>query len=161
SQDQHRICQTGWKVTTRNQGATQHHGAQRSPRRPKPMSVMASRPILRWALPAGVVVAVLGGGVISNQLRAAANVTLPDRSPVQLMVDVQSANLPGVSGTVVEKADLGLPALPDSIGGDGSSQLNSLISGSHTLRVWYSGPEKTRVALLGAVGESDIIRNGN
>jgi outer membrane lipoprotein-sorting protein len=125
------------------------------------MSVMATRPILRWALPAGVLVAVLGGGVVSTQLRAAANVTLPTRSPAQLMVDVQGANLTGVSGTVVEKADLGLPALPDSLGGDGSSQLNSLISGSHTLRVWYSGPDKTRVALLGAVGESDIIRNGN
>ncbi len=125
------------------------------------MSVMASRPILRWALPAGVVVAVLGGGVVSNQLRAAANVTLPDRGPAQLMVDVQSANVTGVSGTVVEKADLGLPALPEGLGGDGSAQLNSLISGSHTLRVWYSGPDKTRVALLGAVGESDVIRNGN
>lgn len=125
------------------------------------MSVMASRPILRWALPAGVVVAVLGGGVVSNQLRAAANVTLPERGPAQLMVDVQSANLTGVSGTVVEKADLGLPALPEGFGADGSAQLNSLISGSHTLRVWYSGPDKTRVALLGAVGESDIIRKGN
>jgi outer membrane lipoprotein-sorting protein len=99
--------------------------------------------------------------VVSNQLRAAANVTLPERGPAQLMVDVHSANLTGVSGTVVEKANLGLPALPEGFGGDGSAQLNSLISGSHTLRVWYSGPDKTRVALLGAVGESDIIRNGN
>ncbi|GIH19093.1 hypothetical protein Raf01_72650 [Rugosimonospora africana] len=99
--------------------------------------------------------------MVSNQLRAAANVTLPERSPAQLIVDVQSANLTGVSGTVVEKAALGLPTLPERLGGDGSSQLNSLISGSHTLRVWYSGPDKTRVALLGAVGESDIIRNGN
>ncbi|GAA5196692.1 outer membrane lipoprotein carrier protein LolA [Rugosimonospora acidiphila] len=99
--------------------------------------------------------------MLSTQLRAAANVSLPARSPAQLMVDVQSADVTGVSGTVVEKADLGLPALPDSTGGDGSSQLNSLVSGSHTLRVWYAGPDKTRVALLGAVGESDIIRNGD
>jgi outer membrane lipoprotein-sorting protein len=99
--------------------------------------------------------------VLSTQLRAAAAVGLPQRSPTQLLVDVQSSNLTGVSGTVVEKADLGLPALPDSLGGSGSSQLNSLVSGSHTLRVWYSGPDRTRVALLGARGESDIIRNGN
>jgi outer membrane lipoprotein-sorting protein len=125
------------------------------------MSVMASRPILRWALPSGVLVAVLGAAVVSTQLRASADVTLPQRSPTQLLVDVQSAQVTGVSGTVVEKADLGLPALPESLGGSGSAQLNSLISGSHTLRVWYSGPDRTRVALLGAVGESDIIRNGD
>jgi outer membrane lipoprotein-sorting protein len=124
------------------------------------MSVMASRPVLRWAVPAGVVVAVLGAGVLSSELRASASVTLPERSPAQLLVDVQQANLTGVSGTVVERADLGLPALPQGLGGDGSANLNSLVSGSHTLRVWYSGPDKVRVALLGSLGESDIIRNG-
>jgi outer membrane lipoprotein-sorting protein len=106
-------------------------------------------------------VTILGTGVVSTQLRASADAALPQRSPTQLLVDVHSAQVTGGSGTVVEKADLGLPALPDNLGGSGSSQLNSLISGSHTLRVWYSGPDKTRVALLGAIGESDIIRNGD
>jgi outer membrane lipoprotein-sorting protein len=94
-------------------------------------------------------------------MRASADVTLPARSAAQLLVDLQTAQLNGASGTVVERANLGLPALPDSIGGGGSSQLNSLVTGSHTLRVWYSGPDKARVALLGALGESDVIRNGN
>jgi outer membrane lipoprotein-sorting protein len=124
------------------------------------MSVMASRPVLRWAVPAGVLVAVLGGGALTTALRASADASLPPRSAAQLLVDLQTAQLDGVSGTVVERADLGLPALPTSIGGDGSAQLSSLISGSHTLRVWYSGPDKARVALLGAVGEADIIHNG-
>jgi outer membrane lipoprotein-sorting protein len=105
-------------------------------------------------------VAVLGAGVLSNSLRASASVTLPQRSPAQLLVDLQKANLTGVSGTVTERADLGLPALPDSIGGDGSASLNSLITGTHTLRVWYSGPDKVRVALIGTLQESDVIRNG-
>jgi outer membrane lipoprotein-sorting protein len=124
------------------------------------MSVMASRPVARWAVPAGVLVAVLGAGVLSNSLRASASVSLPQRSPAQLLVDLQKANLTGVSGTVIERADLGLPTLPDGIGGDGSANLNSLITGSHTLRVWYSGPDKVRVALVGALQESDVIRNG-
>jgi len=34
------------------------------------------------------------------------------------------------------------------------------VSGSHTLRVWYAGPDRLRVALLGQLGESDLIRNG-
>jgi outer membrane lipoprotein-sorting protein len=124
------------------------------------MSVMASRPVVRWAVPAGVLVAVLGAGVLSNSLRASASVPLPERSPAQLLVDLQRADLTGVSGTVTERADLGLPALPNGAGGDGSADLNSLVTGSHTLRVWYSGPDKLRVALIGALEESDVISNG-
>jgi outer membrane lipoprotein-sorting protein len=125
------------------------------------MSVMASRPVVRWAVPAGVVAAVLGAAVLSNSLRASASVSLPQRSPAQLLVDLQRANLTGVSGTVIENADLGLPALPNSVGGDGSADLNALVTGSHTMRVWYSGPDKLRVALIGALAESDIVRNGS
>jgi outer membrane lipoprotein-sorting protein len=124
------------------------------------MSVMASRPVVRWVVPGGVLVAVLGGGAIATTLSATAEASLPARSAAQLLVDVQTARLDGASGTVAEKADLGLPALPD-IGGGASANLNSLVSGSHTLRVWYSGPDKARVALLGGMGESDVIRNGS
>ena len=56
------------------------------------------------------------------------------------------------------EADLGLPAIP--IAGQGSSELSSLASGTHTLRVWYSGPDHARVALLGTLGETDVITNG-
>jgi outer membrane lipoprotein-sorting protein len=125
------------------------------------MSVMASRPAVRWAVPAGVLVAVLGAAVLSNSLRASASVTLPDRTPAQLLVDVAQANLTGMSGTVTERADLGLPALPNGVGGQGSANLNALVAGSHTLRVWYSGPDKVRIALIGALDESDVIRNGS
>jgi outer membrane lipoprotein-sorting protein len=124
------------------------------------MSVMASRPVLRWVVPAGVLLAVLGGGAATTALTASADSSLPPRSAAQLLVDLQTARLDGVSGTVVERADLGLPTLPGVMGGDGSSQLNSLVTGSHTLRVWYSGQDKARVALLGAVSETDVIANG-
>ncbi len=122
---------------------------------------MASRPVLRWALPAGIVTVVLAGGAIATALRASADVRLPPRSAAQLLVDLQTARLDGVSGTVVERADLGLPGLPPglSLGGGGAADVTSLISGTHTLRVWYSGTDKARVALLSATGESDIIVN--
>jgi len=64
---------------------------------------------------------------------------------------------------VVQKADLGLPALPVAAGdhgGSASSDLSSLISGTHTMRVWLAGPDKARMALLGTLGESDVILNG-
>jgi outer membrane lipoprotein-sorting protein len=60
----------------------------------------------------------------------------------------------------MQRADLGLPSLP-GVGGQGSSELTSLVSGRHTLRVWYAGPDQARVAVLGTLGETDVIRNGN
>jgi outer membrane lipoprotein-sorting protein len=41
-----------------------------------------------------------------------------------------------------------------------SSDLTSLISGAHTMRLWVAGPDKARMALLGTLGESDVIYNG-
>lgn len=111
---------------------------------------------MRWVVPAGVTAVVLGAGGIADMLPAGAAEPLPPRSAQQLLLDVQEARSTGLSGTVVQRTDTGLPELPRS----GSSDLISLVSGNHTLRLWYSGPRKTRVALLGTLGESDVIRNG-
>ncbi|HZN18685.1 MAG TPA: hypothetical protein VFB84_11005 [Micromonosporaceae bacterium] len=116
-----------------------------------------ARSFVRWAVPVGVALAVAGVGGATTALRAAAQPELPERSAAQLLVDLQTARLEALSGTVVLRADLGLPALP---GMAGSGQLGALLNGFHTLRVWYSGPDKVRLALLGTLGESDIIRNG-
>jgi outer membrane lipoprotein-sorting protein len=123
------------------------------------MSNFTSRPVLRWAVPAAVAVAVVGAGVAAKTLAGAAEPDLPPRTAAQLLVDLQTARLDGLSGTVVERADLGLPAIP-ALTGEQSAELTSLASGKHTLRVWYSGPEKARVSLLGTQGQSDIIHNG-
>lgn len=127
------------------------------------MSQLFSRPLLRWFVPASAALAVVGGGVAIGALTAAVEPTLPPRSAAQLLVDIQTARLDGLSGTIVQRADLGLPALPGMgrpASGQGSADLSSLITGTHTLRVWYSGPDKVRVALLGTLGETDVITNG-
>jgi outer membrane lipoprotein-sorting protein len=123
------------------------------------MSIFLTRPALRWLAPVTVAGAVLGVGLGVNVLTAAAEPTLPARSAAQLLVDLETARLDGLSGTVVQRSDLGLPSLP-GMAGQGSSDLTSLVSGSHTLRVWYAGPDSARIALMGTLGESDIIRNG-
>lgn len=121
-----------------------------------------SRPLLRWAVPVGVAAAVFGVSAGVTALRAAADPSLPARSAAQLLVDLQTARLDGLSGTVVLKSDLGLPSIPTAKGaGSGGASLGSLINGSHTLRVWYSGPDKARIALLDTLGESDVITNGH
>src|SRR5690349_21686372 len=138
-------------------------------RRCTQMSIFTSRPATRWAAPAIAAVAVVGAGVAAKTLAVAAEPDLAPRSAAQLLVDLQTAKLDGLSGTVVERADLGLPAITSLLGnlggqagtGAGSANLTSLISGKHTLRVWYSGPDKARVALVGTDGETDVIHNGN
>jgi outer membrane lipoprotein-sorting protein len=126
------------------------------------MSIFEKSPALRWAVPAVTAVALVGGGSAIGGLHASAGSGLPARSAAQLLVDVQKARLDGLSGTVVQKSDLGLPELPTSgdSGGMASSDLTSLISGTHTMRVWFAGPDKARMALLGTLGESDVIRSG-
>lgn len=123
------------------------------------MAITTFRSVPRWAVPVAVLATVVGGGAAARTLTASADPTLPPRSAAQLLVDLQTARLDGGSGTVVQQADLGLPALP-GLGGQGSSNLQSLTSGSHTMRVWYAGPDRARVALLGTLGESDFIRDG-
>jgi outer membrane lipoprotein-sorting protein len=118
---------------------------------------------LRYGVPALVAVAAIGAGPFVNAVTADAHGSLPSRTAAQLLVDVQQAQVKGISGTVVETTDLGLPALP-SIGGAGggnSADFSSLLSGSHTMRVWYAGPDRVRLALLGQLGESDLLRNGS
>ncbi|MGE5828373.1 MAG: LolA family protein [Micromonosporaceae bacterium] len=122
------------------------------------MPVLTSRSTLRWLAPVAVAAAVLGGGAGIGALTAAAEPELAPRSAAQLLVDLQTARLDGLSGTVVARADLGLPTLPGV--GAQSVDLTALLAGTHTLRVWYAGPDRTRIALLGPLAETDIVRNG-
>ncbi len=126
------------------------------------MSLFERIPALRWTVPAVTALALVGGGAAVGGLRAIAGDGLPARTAAQLLVDVQKARLDGLSGTVFQKSDFGLPDLPvaGASGGTGSSSLTSLLSGTHTMRVWFAGPDKARMALLGTLGESDVIHNG-
>jgi outer membrane lipoprotein-sorting protein len=116
--------------------------------------------MVRWLAPVAVagVIALIASGVFS----ADANPNLAPQTAGQLLASVAQADTPTFSGTVVEKASLGLPELPN-LGGDSSTSsqgLLSLLSGSHTTRIWYGGPTKQRVALLDSLGEQDVFRNG-
>lgn len=126
------------------------------------MSVFRSRPALRWLVPAAAAVVVVGGGAAAGTIVASADPALPQRSAAQLLVDLQGAKVDGLSGTVVQTADLGLPSLPGvTSGGADSAQLMNLVAGTNTARVWYAGEDKVRLAILGTLGETDVIRNGS
>jgi outer membrane lipoprotein-sorting protein len=118
---------------------------------------------LRWLIPSAAAVAVIGGGAAAGTIVASADPALPERSAAQLLVDLQSADPSGFSGTVVQSADLGLPGIAGLLGNatGGSGNLTSLIAGSNTARLWYAGEEKMRFSLLGTSSETDVIRNGS
>lgn len=80
------------------------------------MSVFSSRRLSRWVIPATAAVTVIGGGAAIGTFAASADPSLPPRSAAQLLVDLQTARLDGLSGTVVQRTDLGLPGLPTSAG---------------------------------------------
>ncbi|MEW2374943.1 sigma-E factor regulatory protein RseB domain-containing protein [Micromonospora sp. NPDC047812] len=121
------------------------------------MSVLKSRPVLRWLVPVTAVATVIGGGAALGTFAAQAEPSLPPRTAAQLLVDLQTSRLEGLSGTVVQRADLGLPPLAGLVAGDGPADL---LTGTHTLRVWHSGPDRQRIALVDTLGERDVIRNG-
>lgn len=109
-----------------------------------------------WAAPlAGLLVV---GTAVAVPMVASASPKLPDRTAAQLLVDISKADGTALSGTVVETARLGLPALPE-VGGSAITP-TSLLSGSHTAHVWYDGKHKSRVALVGSLAETDLVHNG-
>jgi outer membrane lipoprotein-sorting protein len=114
----------------------------------------------RWAVPIGAV-AVVGIVIAGSAIARGQNTpTLPARTTAQLLaaVDNPSALPPAMTAVVQENASLGLPDLPGS--SDPLSGL-SLLSGSHTFKIWYDGPAKVRVAIPVTMGESDLRRDGD
>jgi outer membrane lipoprotein-sorting protein len=112
----------------------------------------------RWAVPAAAL--VITGGVLAGSLISAAQAApgLPARTPAQLLAEAGSSKTPPLTGTVVETASFGLPSLP---GTADPASLASLLTGSHTVKVWYAGPDHFRLAVPSSLSESDVIRDGS
>ncbi|MGJ3508510.1 LolA family protein [Enemella sp. A6] len=116
------------------------------------MAWTQKHPITRWAVPAAAVAAIAAMTVIPM---AGADPKLPPKSPEQLLVDIHNSNVDEFHGTVETSADLGLPALP------GDSDYTALLSGTHTVRVWQDGADKSRASLMGEDSETTVVRNGD
>jgi outer membrane lipoprotein-sorting protein len=112
----------------------------------------------RWAVPAGAL--IITGGIMAGSLISVARAApgLPAKTPAQLLAEVADSTTPPLTGTVVETASFGLPALPAT---GSPASLSSLLTGSHTIRVWYASPEHFRLAVPESLSESDVIRDGS
>ena len=117
----------------------------------------------RWAAPA-VLVAAAGGLLAGSALpSAAAAPPLPARSAGQLLAAVTGpAAAPPLSGTITETTALGLPALPGAaaLGAGAPVSAASLLASSHTVQIWYAGPDHFRLALPQSMSEDDLVRSG-
>lgn len=123
------------------------------------MPLFDRRPALRWLVP-GATVAVIAAGTLVGTASVSADAGLEPLTPAQLLVALQEAPTPALSGTVQVTTDLGLPELPRSMAPAGTDP-TALIGGTHTLRVWADGPERARLAILGEGEEYDVVRNGD
>ena len=114
---------------------------------------------LRWALPAGVAAVAAAVAVVPGAATAGDAPVLPPRTAADLLAQLGSSDVAALSGTVVETSRLGLPELPAGAGG--STGPLALATGSTTLKVWYDGPERQRIAILGALAEYDAVHSGS
>jgi outer membrane lipoprotein-sorting protein len=114
----------------------------------------------RWAVP-GAAVAVTAAVIAALQIPAAqAAPNLPGRTPAQLLASISSdAKVPPLTGTVVETASLGLPQLPQAA--NSPSSLTSLLTGSHTVKVYYQDATHYRLAVPQPQSETDVIADGS
>jgi outer membrane lipoprotein-sorting protein len=102
-------------------------------------------------------VAVVAGVGALGPVVADASPDLPGITAQDLLAKVQTAKVDGLSGTVRSAADLGLPALP---GAEGESQIPDLLTGEHTARVAFAGPDKARVSVLDNMAERVLTTDG-
>ena len=112
-----------------------------------------------WSVPVLTAAAVAAAALLPSAASASPHPKLPVRTAAQLLTAVQHSSVEHLSGTIVETARLGLPSLPGNAGA-ASLSWQTLVSGTHTARVWLDGQDRQRLALLGQLSESDVVRNG-
>lgn len=143
-------------------------------------SVVLRHPTLAWVAPA-IAVLVLGTVATGAFTSSSSTASLPETNPRALLAAVEAAAKNpnrGYSGTIVVDASLNsdeddsaessvgrTPVLGSDTATSASAvgaleSFTTMLSGPHTLRFWYGGPERQRVALLRANSEIDFFHHG-
>ena len=115
-------------------------------------------------------VAAIAAGSLATSGTASAD--LPARSPQEVLVLLQQADVEAFSGTLRTSVDLGLPDLgalvagsgrgddDETAGGGPGADLLDLLTGDNTVRIWVDGPERLRAQLLEPEAETNVVRDG-
>ena len=115
---------------------------------------------LRWAAaPLAAALMVGGFGLLPSLAGAEAPPVLPAISAPDLVAKVISAqDIPGFSGTVTTRTDLGLPNLGSLM--PSSSNLLGTLLAPHTITVAAAAGGKVRLAIPDQLAETDVISDG-
>jgi outer membrane lipoprotein-sorting protein len=105
--------------------------------------------------------AIIAAGAVAAH--AVTDVSLPAKTPQQVVELVGSSTVSAFSGTFTQSSDLGLPELPTTgpSADAGVASALDLVTGSHTARVYVDGATKQRVQVLDSLAERDVVRNGS
>jgi outer membrane lipoprotein-sorting protein len=128
----------------------------------KSPETLRRHPALRWVAPLGVACVVTAVAVsVANS--GGSPHALPDTVPASLVAAVEHTEQTPFTATMVSRLSSGLPSLPaaSAVSHGGGASFESLLTGSHTMQIWYGGRAKQRVALLAAGEETDLFRDGD
>lgn len=107
---------------------------------------------------------VVAAAVAVVELRPGPDTHLPATTPTVLLTALSPAGAgaspAGYSGTLVAQLNLDLPASAEASTSAPHGLPILLMAGAHTLRYWYGGPDRQRVALITAARELDVFRAG-
>lgn len=119
----------------------------------------------RWVPLAVAAPAVLIAAAVAVPLSAGAAPTLPEKSAADILASIAGSTNAVYSGAVRQTSSLGLPEITSTgsggSGDDGLSDTLELLTGSHDLRVFVGGPERSRVQVLDTFAERNVIRDGD
>ena len=125
-----------------------------------------ARTWLRW-MPAVVVPVLIASGAVIVPMAANAAVALPEKSAQQVLSLMASEKVTAFSASVSQVADFGVPAVPafgrlsDSSGSaEAATSVLSLLTGTHTARLYVAGQSKMRIQIMDSLAERDLIHNG-
>jgi outer membrane lipoprotein-sorting protein len=118
-------------------------------------------------LPAVIAPVVVAGAIAAPALANAADTPIAGTNPTaaDVIASVAGSSDAQYSGKLSQTSDLGLPELPTGSGGSSlegnASDALSLLTASHTARVYVDGATKQRVQVTEQLAEQDLVRNGS
>ena len=129
-----------------------------------PETTPSARPVaptrLRWLAALLAAALILGAYAMVPTLAGAESPpTLAPISARDLLVKMERASVPGLSGEITVKSKLGLPDLTQFVGDNGEFA-TTLLAGTHTINIWQSGTD-VRLALPSTLAESDLVKRGD
>jgi hypothetical protein len=125
---------------------------------PSPRPAAPTR--LRWLAAPLAAALILGAYAMVPTLAGADSPpTLAPISARDLLVKMEQASVPGLSGEITVKSKLGLPDLSQFMGDNGEFA-TTLLAGTHTIDIWQAGTD-VRLALASTLAESDLVKRGN